>query len=258
MGMFQKQKVIHSPQTQKFGDQLDFAAAEAYNLLRTNISFALPGKTGGKIIGITSPCPQEGKSYTSINLSHALAKNGSKVLLIDADMRRPSISKSLGVKQTPGLSNILTHQSDIMAYTDLLHENVSVIMSGDIPPNPSELLGSDAMKQLLDRMQEKYDYIIVDLPPVISVSDALIVSKLIDGIIVVLRHGHTRRKNVQDTVRQLRFAEARILGFVYNGYRHGGGYYKKGYKNYRYYKNYYKSSDTPEATEALDQQKSKK
>ena len=259
-GFFHKQKVLHSPNTQKFGDQLNFAAAEAYNLLRTNVSFALPGKEGGKIIGVTSPCPQEGKSYTSINLCYALAKNGSKVLLIDADMRRPSIAKSLGVKPAPGLSNILSRQADIMAYTDILHENVSVIVSGDIPPNPSELLGSEAMKQLLEKMSQQYDYIIIDLPPVVSVSDALIISKFIDGIMVVLRHGHTRRKNVQETVRQLRFVEARILGFVYNGYRRGGGYYKKARKYYKYYKYYRSDSDeqSPGATEGSNKTDSQK
>ena len=94
------------------------------------------------------------------------------------------------------------------------------------------------MKQLLEKMALQYDYIILDLPPVISVSDALIISKYIDGVVVVLRHGYTRRKNIQEIVRQLRFVNARILGFVYNGYRHGRGYYKKDRKYYKYYRYY--------------------
>lgn len=225
---------------QKLGADLDFASAEAYNLLRTNVSFALPGKQGCKIIGITSACPQEGKSFTSINFAYALAKNGSRVLLLDGDMRRPSIAASLDLSRVPGLSNVLTRQNEVeeVLHKNILNENLTVLLSGNIPPNPSELLGSEEMKALLDRMSADYDYIIVDLPPVISVSDALVISKYLDGIVLVLRHGFTRRRNVQEAIRQLRFVEARILGFVYNGYRSGSSYYRTSRRYYRYGKYY--------------------
>ncbi len=231
-----QKKIARTTNETRFGPDLHFASAEAYNLLRTNLSFSMPGKQGGKIIGITSSCPQEGKSFTSINIAYAFAKNGHKTLLLEADMRRPSISGALGEKRTPGLSNVLSGQSgDDCIRKGLLHENLSVAFAGDVPPNPSELIGSNEMKLFLERMSAQYEYVIVDLPPVISVADALIISKYIDGMVMILRHGQTRRKNVIEAVRQLRFANVRILGFVYNGYRRGNGYYSK---NKRYYKKY--------------------
>jgi len=224
----------------KFASELDFASAEAYNLLRTNISFSLAEKEGvGRLIGVSSPCPQEGKSFTSINLAYALAKDGHKVLLIDGDMRRPSVAGVLEMSRTPGLSNLLAGgKEEEIVHIGVLHENLNVLLSGDIPPNPSELLGSDRMQSLITSFSEKYDYVIVDLPPVTAVADPLVISKLLDGIIVVVRHEFTRKKNVREAVRQLRFAEVRILGFVYNGYHTGSSrYYKRSGKYYR--KNYY-------------------
>lgn len=235
--LFRKQKKIARTNAEpRFGPDLHFASAEAYNLLRTNLSFSMPGKQGSKIIGITSSCPQEGKSFTSINIAYAFAKNGHKTLLLEADMRRPSIAGALGEKRTPGLSNVLSGQCDDSCVRNgLLHENLSIMFAGEIPPNPSELIGSNEMKLFMDRMSEQYEYVIVDLPPIISVADALIISKYIDGMVMILRHGQTRRKNVVEAVRQLRFANVHILGFVYNGYRRGNGYYNK---NRRYYKKY--------------------
>ena len=217
--MFKKKKkqTAARKRTRRFGKDLDFASVEAYNLLRTNISFSLLDKEGGKVIGVTSPCPQEGKSTTSLNLSYALAEAGHKVILIDADMRRPSIAKAIDVPMVPGLSNILIEENEVAIHHDTLHENMSVLLSGNIPPNPSELVGSDKMKHLIEKLQTEYDYVILDLPPIISVSDPIAVSKHLDGIIVVVRHGHTRRRDIQEAIRQLRLVNARILGFVYNG-----------------------------------------
>lgn len=202
---------------QKIGKDLDFASIEAYNLLRTNLSFSLPDKKAGKVIGITSPCPQEGKSTTSLNLSYSLAEAGSKVLLIDADMRRPSISKMLDLPKSPGLSNILTEGRDDAIRSGVLTENLSVLFSGDIPPNPSELVASKKMEEYIKKFEQSYDYVIVDLPPVISVSDPLAMSKNIDGMVVVVRHGHTKKRDVVETMRQLSLVGANVLGFVYNG-----------------------------------------
>lgn len=201
----------------KFGKDLDFATSEAYNLLRTNITFSVPDSEGGRVIGITSPCPQEGKSTTSLNLAYSLAEAGNKVILVDADMRRPSIAKIVGEPKSPGLSNKLADSECEAINKGLLHENLSILFSGDIPPNPSELIGSERMNRLMEQFRNEYDYVIVDLPPVISVSDPIAMSRHVDGVVVVVRHGHTRRRDVAEAMRQLSMVNAKVLGFVYNG-----------------------------------------
>lgn len=201
----------------KIGKDLDFASSEAYNLLRTNLSFSLPDKVGGKLIGITSPCPRDGKSTTSLNLAYSEAEAGHKVLLIDGDMRCPSLAKTLDLESAPGLSNLLVDCKEEAIRNGVLHENMSVLLAGNIPPNPSELVASERMKKLLEEMAGKYDYVIIDLPPVNAVADPLAISKYIDGMIVVVRHGVSRRKEVMEAIRQLKQVNAKIFGFVYNG-----------------------------------------
>lgn len=200
-----------------FGKDLSFASIEAYNLLRTNLVFSMPDSDSGKVLGLTSPCPEDGKSTTSINLSYVLAEAGNKVLLIDADMRRPSLAKNIDLPMAPGLSNCLVENVSNAIHVGVLHENLSILLSGDIPPNPSELIGSAKMKSFVEEMRAKYDYVIFDLPPVNAVSDPLIMSKNIDGMIMVVRHNHTRHRDISEAVRQLDLVGAKILGFVYNG-----------------------------------------
>ena len=217
--MFKKSKKTSgmAKGTSKFGANMNFASAEAYNLLRTNLSFAFPGVEGGKVIGISSPCPQEGKSTTSINLSYSLAEAGNKVVLIDADMRRPSVAKNLDISATPGLSNLLSSGAETAVREKILHDNLSVMPAGSIPPNPSDLISSDAMKSLVNELRSQYDYVIIDLPPINLVSDSLAASQYTDGMIVVVRHDHTRRRDVVEAIRQLKLVNAKLLGFVYNG-----------------------------------------
>ncbi len=224
-----------------FGSDLDFASAEAYNLLRTCITFSFPedeGEKKGKVIATTSASPSEGKSYTSVNLACSLAESGKKVALIDCDMRRPSLASKLDLPLSPGLSNILVNSSGNPGdkiHRKAIHELADVVTAGDIPPNPSELLGSARMQRLVAAFTQRYDYVILDLPPVLSVSDPLIVTKIVDGYIVVLKHGSTSKGELQEAIRQMKMMEAHILGFVYNGYRKEGGSYRKYYKNkYKY------------------------
>lgn len=227
----------------KFGAELNFATREAYALLRANLSFALVGKEGAKKIGITSSVPQEGKSTISINLAYSLADAGNKVLLMDADMRRGSIARKLRKQSSPGLSNYLIDGESSVIHKGVLTDNLDVIVRGTTPPNPAELLGSDKMEKTLGTLSQKYDYIIVDLPPVNSVADPLIISTYLDGVIVVIRHEHTRSDLVRETVHRLNFARTHIFGFVYNAYsknhkRYYRGYYKNRYRGYyRYYTN---------------------
>lgn len=221
---------------QTIGAKLSFGAAEAYKLLRTNLSFSLPDESGCKVIGVTSALRGEGKSTTSINMGYTIAQTGKRVLLIEADMRLPAISKYLRVRSKPGLSNLLVGQcsgTDVLQRSGLM-KNLWIINAGDIPPNPAELLGSAQMAESINAMKTCFDVIIVDLPPVTVVSDALIVSKLTHGMVVVVRQSYCDRSSLNDTVRKLQFAETKILGFVMTG----SDIQKKAYN-----KHYYKKID---------------
>jgi capsular exopolysaccharide synthesis family protein len=227
-----------------FGPGMNFAAAEAYKLLRTNITFSFSGNEECRIIGMTSSFRGEGKSLTSMNLAYTIAEADKRVLLIEGDMRLPTVSKRMGLRAKPGLSNLLVGlesiSSAIQEYRVDLGDKIlslDVMVSGDIPPNPSELLGSERMKSLLKKLRERYDYVILDLPPVNAVTDALIASRVVDGIIVVVRNGHAVRGALAETMRQLRLAEAHVLGFVFNdaGGTNSKYYSKKGYYSSNYY-----------------------
>ena len=231
--------------------ELDFASREAYNVLRTNLAFALPGTEGGKSVGLTSPDPGDGKSYTAVNLAVALSNDGFRVLLISADLRRSSIEEKVGLDTKVGLSNILT--GNVADYKKAMinqadHKKLFIIPAGEVPPNPSALLGSENMRKFISDMKEDFDYVICDLPPVNSVIDPVAVSRFLDGMIVVVRHGVTRKQSLNSAMRQLEYANAKVLGFVYNDYGSGSsrygkyGYRKYGYRKYgrsgQYYKKY--------------------
>ncbi len=231
-------------------DQLSFAAAEAYKLLRTNLQFALPDKPC-KIIGMTSSLRGEGKSTTSVNLSYTLAESGKRVLLIDADMRLPTIHSKLSVSSAPGLSNLLAGLCDerdslrVSRYFNSWY----ILPAGDIPPNPSELLGSDQMKAMLDRFSDIFDYIILDLPPINIVTDALVISPWTDGLIVAVRENYTSGRALKDCIYQIEKVKAKMLGFVMtdadistSGYKSYGKYGKYGKYGYGYG---YDSASTP-------------
>lgn len=222
---------------------LTFTAIEQYKLLRTNLTFTLPDNVKCPIIGVTSSMRGEGKSTTAINLAYVLAESGKKVLLIDGDLRIPSIAKKMGIKSSPGLTDLLMgFESQQMSSfkTDVL-DNWYVIPSGDLPPNPSELLGSRRMESILNIMTEKFDYIIVDLPPVNIVSDALAISSLITGMVIVIREDYTEKKELEACFRLLNLSNVNVLGTVLNESENLGGTGSK-YKKYsKYYRKYYSS-----------------
>lgn len=223
---------------------LTFAASEAYKLLRTNILFSFSGNDECRVIGLTSSFRGEGKTLTSINLAYTMAESNKKVLLIEGDMRLPNLHERLGLQASPGLSNILVGvKGDAIPSFSVNTEdgslsNVDVLVAGDIPPNPSELLGSDRMSTLIRTLKNHYDYIILDLPPVTAVSDALVVSKLVDGMVLVVRNNYAVRRALADTIRQLNLVNAHILGFVFNGASDSGTSYYRGSRKY-YRKDYY-------------------
>lgn len=218
------------------GTNLNFAAAEAYKLLRTNLEFSLPAGDRCKTIGVTSALRGEGKSTTSINVAYTMAQTGRKVLLIEADLRLSNIGKRLRIHTKPGLTNLMIGQcngNEVLQKSGL-NPNLWVITAGDTPPNPAELLGSNPMEVTLKAMADLFDFIVVDLPPITAVSDALIVSRLLDGMILVVRQDYCDKTSVDEAVRQLRFADAKILGFVVTG----ADTQKKAYKHYGQYGDY--------------------
>ena len=215
---------------------LEFTAVEQYKLLRTNLDFTLPEDEKCPVIGVTSAMRGEGKSTTSVNLSYVLAEKGSSVLLIDGDLRIPSIAKKMRLASNIGLTDLLMGKgAKISDFESGLLKNWYILPSGEIPPNPSELLGSKRMETVLKELKETFDYIIIDLPPVNIVSDALSISKWITGMIVVIREEYTEKKEIEHCIRQLKLSNVNVLGCVMNETKNGGGAYSK-YKKYKYYK----------------------
>ncbi len=221
---------------------LEFTATEQYKLLRTNLGFTLPEDVKCPIIGVTSSMRGEGKSTTAVNLSYVLAEDGKRVLLIDGDLRIPSVAKKMKIKSTPGLTDLFKGKDSIPLGTFKAegYNNWYIIPSGELPPNPSELLGSRRMEKLLETLEEAFDYIIIDLPPINIVSDGLAVSKFITGMIVVVREDYTEKKELEGCLRQLKLSNVKVLGCVMNETKNGKGSYGKGkYKKYyKYYKTY--------------------
>lgn len=194
-----------------------FAVREAYKTLRTNTRFFLNGK-GCKRVCITSSTLGEGKSITMLNLAISFAEAGQKVLLIDADLRRPALARLLIEKASPGLSNVLAGlATEEEAVHKDVYPNLDIIFSGDIPPNPSELLGNERMSKLIEEMSQVYDYILVDAPPVNAVSDVCIIANLLDGVLYLVRQNKTEKEQVRHGVSQLEMVGAKLLGFVLNG-----------------------------------------
>lgn len=225
----EKQVGYSSTRRQILSKDSSFAVQEAYKSLRTNVRFFLQGK-GCKRISITSAAAGEGKSITLLNLAISVAEAGHKVLLIDADLRRPAQARLLMEKAAPGLSNILAGLATVEeAIRPDLYPNLDVMFSGDVPPNPSELLGSDKMRELIEDMSEKYDYILVDTPPITVVSDASIVTSLLDGVLLLVRQGSSRKDLIKRALANLELTGIKPLGFVLNGVELNAG------KTYGYY-----------------------
>jgi capsular exopolysaccharide synthesis family protein len=237
-----KAEKIHSLQEQRktIGKNLSFAASESYKLLRTNLTLSMSDESKCKVIGITSALRGEGKSSTAINLAYTMAEANKRVLLIEADMRIPVLAKTLRINESPGLSNVLAgvNQLNESVRPSMLLESLSVLPAGEIPPNPSELLSSARMEQLMKVLSDAFDYIIVDLPPVNAVSDSLAVSKLLNGMVMVVRQNYCDQHSLSDAMRQLEFLNVKLLGFVMNDAETAEKRYKKYGHKYQYKQDY--------------------
>ncbi|GAA3255719.1 polysaccharide biosynthesis tyrosine autokinase [Nonomuraea helvata] len=210
--------------------------AEAFRSLRTNLQFIGIDKQPKSLV-ITSCLPNEGKSSTCSNLAITLAQAGWQVLLVDADLRRPRLPDYFGIEGAVGLTDVLIGKARLAEVIQTWGEpRLSVLPSGQIPPNPSELLGSRMMHQLLDQLTDKYDMVIIDAPPLLPVTDAATLAAVCDGVLLVARYGKTRQEHVQRAMEQLTSVKARIVGTVlnfvpakasgYDGYGYGYGYYE--------------------------------
>lgn len=222
---------------------LKFRVEEAYKSARTNIMFSVI-KKGCKTIVVSSSAPNEGKTTTTINLAITFAEANQRVLLIDGDLRKPKIHHYFSVPNSPGLTNYLgskvsSNKNENVDLFSVIHptefENLSILCSGSIPPNPAEILGSEPMVEFLKEISNNFDYIIIDTPPINVVSDALPVIRESDGVVLVVRSNQSTHPEIQRTVSALEFIDAKILGFIVNFVDTGKSKYSYGkYGRYRY------------------------
>lgn len=277
MRLFSKASADHSDDEAErqnlLSERSDFYLQEAFKALRTNVMFSLTGESKCKIITVTSSMLGEGKSYTATNLALSFAMMDKRVLLIDCDLRRPKLARLLQLNSSAGLTNVLMDpnnmKSALLPYRKI---GLDVILSGSIPPNPSELLGSKRMEKLLEVLRGSYEYIILDAPPINMVTDAAILANYSDGVLFVVRAGIADQRGVSHAVEQLEYTNAKILGFVLNGvdvesssygYKRYGykryGYRRYGYKGYGYkrygYQPYGYGSNTDQTSSATSEDK---
>jgi len=221
------------------------SAAEAYRVLRTSVLLSAAGRPP-KTILITSGQPGEGKTTTVVNTAISLAQMGASVLVIDCDLRRPTAHKVLGVEPSQGLSTFLSRDVPLNQVIQKLPiANLSLLPCGPVPPNPAELIISDKMKEMLKSLSEQYDHIIIDSPPLINVTDPVILSTMVDGVILVVHGGKSTREIVRRARQELSNVGAKIFGVVLNNVdlRH------EGYDKYYYYR-YYGQEGSPKNYEA--------
>jgi non-specific protein-tyrosine kinase len=211
-------------------------AAEAFRSLRTNLQFSGVDRPVRSLL-VTSPGPQEGKSTVAANLAVVMAQGGHRVTLLDADMRRPRLHRLLGVPNRIGLSDLFTRNPLDLdgAVRPCRMENLSLLTSGGLPPNPAELLASERMIQILDQVAKQTEFVVIDSPPAGAVTDAIVLAARVDGVLLVVEPKHTRLPSVVQVVEQLRRAGANVVGLVFNNVPLGrSGYYNGYYSGYYY------------------------
>lgn len=193
--------------------------SEQFRTIRTNLSFSMPDQDL-KTLLITSSIPGEGKSTNAANIAVVFAQEGKRVLLIDGDMRKPTLHYTFPMSNTQGLSTILTKQHEYIEAIEVTYvEGLYIIPSGPIPPNPSELLSSRNMDYFMETVMQEFDIIIFDAPPVLSVSDALILGNKCDGTLLIVNSGEVDKSDVVKAKAALQSSQARILGAVLNNFK---------------------------------------
>lgn len=216
---------------------IPFAVVEAYKTIRTNLMFMLPQK-GSKCVVFSSSMPSEGKSTSAINVAIAFSQLGHRTLVIDCDLRRPSLHKKLRVANSNGLSSVLVGFSDVSEAVTNINPCLDVLTAGPTPPNPSELLGSDNLGNLIELLKQYYEYIIIDTPPINMVSDALVIAPKTDGMVLIVQDYVTTHDQLKKSLSAIELANINLLGVIINGSENSKGAYKKRYYKKSYYKGY--------------------
>lgn len=226
------------------------AVAEAYRVLRTNLLFSMAAD-GSRALLVTSPNPGEGKTTTAANLADSLAQNGAKVLVVDADLRRPTLHQHFGIQRSPGLSDLIVGKfqpSDVVQGSRL--RGVHVIPCGYVPPNPAELLGSPTMREIVKALKTRYDWVIIDTPPILAMADTPVLCPYVDGVVVVAAAEVSGRPALQRALDQVSSSGGKLLGVVLNkvDLRRNSYYYSQYYGEY--YRSYYSDAAAREAAAA--------
>jgi len=220
------------------------AIAEAFKMLRTNIEFSIPGKKKSKIIMFTSTLPGEGKTTVISNLALSMCESGKKVVLIDCDLRKPFIHKFFKVDNSNGIVPVLVGKASVQdaVHKNVLNSGLDLISSGPIPPNPTELLMSDAYKQLLSELSQSYDYVFIDTPPTLNMADTAIIGSMVDATMLVITAGKTRIELIKRCIRQLHQTNIEISGVLLNRFNVETVKYNYYYK-YHYHADYSSNTD---------------
>jgi capsular exopolysaccharide synthesis family protein len=214
-------------------------AAEAFRTLRTNIQFSSLDSTLKSLV-VTSPGPSEGKSTVMSNLAITMAQSGKRVLIVDCDLRKPTVHKKLSIANSEGLTNMLIQNKRIEdCITTTKVPNLFALTSGPTPPNPAELIGSHRMKTIIEDLKEHFDVLLIDAPPVIAVTDAQILSTLVEGVLLVTSYGQTEKFGLVKAKELLDKVDAKIIGVVMNKVPEKSESYYYG----KYYNSYYNTND---------------
>ncbi|MBR4942801.1 MAG: CpsD/CapB family tyrosine-protein kinase [Clostridia bacterium] len=239
----------HSNRTEYLlSETTPFDVTEAFRNLKAALSVSVPRKSGGVAIMTTSAYPEDGKTTVTVNLALMFAQSDAKVILVDADIRKGRVAKYFKRRSAPGLSDYLSGQKtlDEVVHHSSINKNLSFITCGTHSPKPYELLESEEMKGLLDKLRAEYDYIIIDTPPILLISDALAVAPYTDGVALVSRHQVSYVSDIARALSSLSFAKANVLGVIVNDYKQPKtAKIYGGYKKYYYYNSYAYGSTDP-------------
>ncbi len=222
------------------GEDTPFDVMESFRKLKAALSVSVPKHEGGVALTVTSAYPKDGKTTVSVNLAMTFAMSDAKVILVDADIRKGRVARYFKRRSDPGLSDYLSGQN---TFEEVVHQyrdnpNLSYITCGTHSPKPYELLESNEMKAFLEELRQKYDYIIIDTPPVLLISDGLALAPVTDGAVLVCRHQSSYVSDVARALNTLQFAKANVLGVVVNDYKANANNMSGGYKKYAYYNSY--------------------